>query len=167
MKTHRIHRSILIATLVALVGFSGIATADAYGPGSGYGKRGSSANGDCPRFHDGYRNSRGQWGGVDLTDEQIAQLNHLRTDFHKATTDLRADLRQKELSLQAELAKKEPDAAKAQTLQAEISALRGDLDAKRLAHRMEVRKIAPDAGFGPAMGYGAGPHHGRGSRGWK
>jgi len=167
MKTHRIHRSILIAALVALVGFSGIAIADAYGPGSGYGKRGAGANGDCPRYHDGYRDGRGRWGAANLTDEQIAQVDKLRTDFHNATADLRADLRQKELSLQAELAKKAPDAATAQALQSEISTLRADLDAKRLTHRMEVRQIAPDAGFGPGMGYGAGPHHGRGDRGWK
>jgi Spy/CpxP family protein refolding chaperone len=139
MKTNRITRSILIAAFVALVGLSGIAIAGNYGPGSGYGMRGA--------------------------DEQIAQVDKLRTDFHNATADLRADLRQKELSLQAELAKKAPDAAKAQALQAEISALRADLDAKRLAHRMEVHKIAPDAGFGPEMGYGPGPHHGRGCRG--
>lgn len=161
MKTHRIHRSILIAALVALVGFSGIALADAYGPGPGHGKRGYGASEDCPRYRDG----RGPGGAANLTDEQIAQVDKLRSDFHNATADLRADLRQRELSLQAELAKKAPDAAKAQALQAEISTLRADLDAKRLAHRMEVRQIAPDAGFGPAMGYGAGPHHGRGGRG--
>ncbi|MEE4608688.1 MAG: periplasmic heavy metal sensor [Desulfobacteraceae bacterium] len=165
MKTNRIHRNILIAAIVALVGFSGIALADAYGPGSGYGKS-AGAYGDCPRYHDGHRDGRGRWGAANLTDEQIAQVDKLRTDFHNATADLRADLRQKELSLQAELAKKEPDTAKAQVLQTEISTLRADLDAKRLTHRMEVRKIAPDAGFGQGMGYGAGPHHGRGGRGW-
>ena len=166
MKTNRITRSILIAAFVALVGLSGIAIAGNYGPGSGYGMRGAGPYGDCPRYPDGYRDGRGRWGATNLTDEQIAQVDKLRTDFHNATADLRADLRQKELSLQAELAKKAPDAAKAQALQAEISALRADLDAKRLAHRMEVHKIAPDAGFGPEMGYGPGPHHGRGGRGW-
>lgn len=166
MKTNRIHRSILIAAIVALVGFSGIALADAYGPGSGHGKRGAGTYGDCPRYHDGYHDGRGRWEAANLTDEQIAQLDKLRTDFHDATADLRADLRQKELSLQAELAKKEPDTARAQALQAEISTLRAQLDAKRLAHHLKLRKIAPEVGFGQGMGYGAGPHHGRGGRGF-
>jgi len=94
MKTNRIHRSILIAAIVALVGFSGIALADAYGPGSGHGKRGAGTYGDCPRYHDGYHDGRGRWEAANLTDEQIAQLDKLRTDFHDATADLRADLRQ-------------------------------------------------------------------------
>jgi Spy/CpxP family protein refolding chaperone len=163
MKNHRINRSLVTAAVVALVGISGIAIADAYG--SGTAMRGYGAGSDCPLYHQG----RGGWGAANLTDDQISQIDKLRTDFHNATADLRGDLRQKELSLQAELAKKEPDAAKAQSLQTEISTLRSDLDAKRLAHRMEVHKIAPDAGFGHGPGYGAGPHHGRGGRGggWK
>ena len=157
MKKNRINRSILVVAVIALVGFSGIALAGPGMPGrhAGYG------NPDCPRYQEG----RGPgWGrGADLSDEQIAQIEKLRSDFRAATTDLRGELRQKELSLQAELAKKNPDSAAAVNLQKEISSLSAELDAKRLAHRLEVRKIAPEAGFVP--GYGPGPRHDRGGRG--
>ena len=48
-------------------------------------------------------------------------------------------------------------------LQKEISALSADLDARRLAHRLEVHQIAPEAGWG--AGRGPGAHHGKGGRG--
>jgi len=152
MKSHRIQRTILVVTVVALTGIAGVAFANPYlaGRNLGYG-----GNPDCPRFQNG--------GGkaANLSDEQIAQIEKLRSEFNAATADLRQNLRQKELSLQAELAKKSPDAAAAAGLQKEISALSADLDAKRLAHRLEVHKIAPQAG----LGYGPGPHHGRGGQG--
>jgi Spy/CpxP family protein refolding chaperone len=153
MKANHLNRGILVAAIVALVGFSGIALASPYGGGRhmGYGYN----DNDCPRFQEGRR------GGADLNDEQVAQVEKLRDEFHQATAELRSELRQKELALQAELAKKSPDSAAAAGLQKDISALRADLDAKRLAHRLEVQKIVPEAG----SGYGMGPRHGRGSRG--
>ncbi len=150
-KTARINRSILIAAIAALVGFSGIAAVHAY---DGRGMRGGyGPNADCPRYRDG----RGP-GAASLTDEQVAAVEKLRSEFQKATADLRGELRQKELALRAELAKKTPDEAAAKALQAEVSNLSADLDAKRLAHRLEVQKIAPDSC------YGYGPHHGRGGK---
>ena len=155
MKTNRINRGILVAAIVSLVGFSGIALAGPNSPGRHM--RGDGA--DCPRYQEG----RGPGWGADLSDEQVAQLEKLRGDFHAATADLRGELRQKELALQAELAKKSPDEAAAMALQKEVSALRADLDAKRLAHRLEVHKIAPEAGF--RAGHGPGARHGEGGRG--
>ena len=156
MKKNRINRAVLVTTIIALVGFSGIALAGPYGGGRhmGYG------NPDCPRFEEGRRPG---WG-TDLSPEQVAQLEKLRSEFRAATADLRGELRQKELTLRAELAKKTPDEAAAMAMQKEISALRADLDAKRLAHRLEVHKIAPEAGFGPGFGrgYHQGPRQGQG-----
>jgi Spy/CpxP family protein refolding chaperone len=61
--------------------------------------------------------------------------------------------------MQSELAKAEPDAAKASGLQKEISELQAQLDQKRIDHMVEMRKVAPNAGRGymrggPMMGYG-------------
>ncbi len=50
------------------------------------------------------------------------------------------------MALEAEMAKPEPDAAVAAGLQKELSALKADVGQKRLAHRIEMKKIHPELG---------------------
>ena len=105
--------------------------------------------------HDDY----GQRYDGQMSQEQYEQFQQEQEAFFKDTEDLRANLDDKERALQNELAKDEPDTAKASGLQKEISDLRSQLDQKRVAHMIEMRKLAPDSGRGfrrggPMMGYG-------------
>jgi Spy/CpxP family protein refolding chaperone len=128
------------------------------GPGAGYGPKGYGGQ--------GYQR--------DLSDEDIAKLNQERQAFFEATSELREKHYQKELELRSELAKKAPDAKKAVSLQKEISDLEGQLDQKRVEHRIKMQTENP--GFsagrgrgyrhgGPGMGMGRG-FYGRGGGSW-
>jgi Spy/CpxP family protein refolding chaperone len=99
-----------------------------------------------------------------MTKEEYMQFEQKREAFFKETQEIRANLFEKERDLQTELAKDEPDAAKASKLQKEISELQAQFDQKRINHMIEMRKLNPNIGRGymrggPMMGYG---HHGGG-----
>jgi len=102
----------------------------------------------------------------DLSDEAIQKLDEQREAFFKSTQDLRQNIYQKQLALESEFAKKNPDAKIAKNLQKEISDLRAQIDQKRIENMIEMKEINPaiGAGFmGPGMmGYG----HGSGFRGY-
>ncbi len=110
-----------------------------WGPGAGYGQRGYGGQ--------GYQSN--------LSEEEIAKLNQERQAFFEATSDLREKLYQKELELRSELAKPEPDAKRSAGIQKEISGLKGELDQKRLDHRIKMRKDFPQFGY-RGQGYGRG-----------
>ena len=105
---------------------------------------------------------RGNYGpGYDdqMNKEHYKQFEQKREAFFKETQDLRANLYGKERELQSELAKAEPDGAKASELQKEISELQAQLDQKRIDHMVEMKKLNPKAGRGfmggnSMMGYG-------------
>jgi hypothetical protein len=81
-------------------------------------------------------------------------LDKQRRAFFEETRNLREDLYQKELELRSELAKEDPDAQKATSLQAEISELSAQLDQKRIDHRIKMKKENPE--FFAGRGYGKG-----------
>jgi len=83
-----------------------------------------------------------------LSEDQIQKLQEERAAFQTATRDLRMELQSKVLALRSELAKKEPDAKTAKSLQKEVSALNAELAQKRIEHILEIKKIAPYAGVG-------------------
>ena len=140
----------MIFTILAVFGFTAIAFA---GWGGGYdhmmgpGMRGS-----------GWQGGNGYHGN--LSADEMAQVNQQRAKFFKETEGIRQQLYEKELALQGELAKNNPDTTKASRLQNEISKLQGDLDQKRLEFDIQARKSAPNynrsyrRGHGPMMGYG-------------
>ena len=98
-----------------------------------------------------------------LTEEEITKLNEERNAFFKATQELRQNINQKSLELNSELAKKNPDAKKAGALQKELSGLKGQLDQKRIQHRIRMNKIKPGLGrMGPGFGHKGRGFHGRG-----
>ena len=119
---------------------------------------------------------RGPGCGVveNLSADEIKQLDESRTTFFEAAEDLRRKIYQKKLELASELAKENPDAVTAAALQKEVSDFKGQIDQKRLEHRLRIRGINPDLamGFcggghlGPEMmhqgGYGRGPGCGKG-----
>ena len=126
--------------------------------GEGYGNYGSLHGG--PGMHHGYYGQRGYDYLDNLNDEDIKALEEERSAFLRATDDIRQNLYSKELELRSELYKENPDAAKAQVLQKEISELESTLNQKRIDHMIKVRKLSPNAGRGFMMG---GYHMGYGS----
>jgi len=157
MKTNR--RITMIAGLVAVAVITLTANAVA---GRGMGQRWDGAG-------YGPQQSRGGWTcgrmAVDFTPEQQEQMDAQRQSFLAATQNERQELFAKRLELKAEIAKSEPDSAKAAALQKELSQLRASLDQKRLEHIMVIRKIHPEAGrgfFRESQGMGRGMGQGRG-----
>ena len=95
-----------------------------------------------------------------LSKEDYKKFEQKREAFFKETQDIRTSLIEKERELQSELAKSEPDAAKASQLQKKISKLQSQFDQKRINHMVEMRKLNPNVGRGyssggPMMGYGS------------
>jgi hypothetical protein len=90
------------------------------------------------------------------------KLDEQREAFFKSTQDLRQNIYQKQLALESEFAKKNPDVKIAKNLQKEISDLRAQIDQKQIEHMIEMKKINPAIGsgfMGPGMmghGYGRG-----------
>ena len=117
--------------------------------GRGYGYRGQMQ-------HGGYGAS-GPGAFNNLSKEDIKKLDDERKAFFEDTRDLRREVYQKRLELAAEMAKQNPDAARAAAIQKEISDTKAQLAQKHLDHLFRVRKINPDLG----MGFGGG-----GSRGF-
>ena len=144
--------TITILALVGLIGYSVSAHA-------GWGGRGGNCDGpgyaNCPRG--GY----GPGGGANLTDEQIAVVQKEREAFFEGTRDLRDRVYQKSLELRAEMAKQNPDAAKAAALQKEVSGLHSELAAKRLEQQLKMKKEHPEI-YSKAFGRGSGMGGGRG-----
>jgi zinc resistance-associated protein len=143
--------------VVAVVAIFGMTTLSFAGWGRGYGHMMGPGYGHM----DGYGYSQGGYPG-NLSNEEIARLDKQRAEYFKATENSRQQLYEKELALNSELAKENPDTAKASNLQREISKLQGDLDQKRLDFDIRARKSAPNydrsrrGGYGPMMGYGSG-----------
>jgi zinc resistance-associated protein len=148
---------ITIIAAVALIGFGTLAFAHWNG---GYGYQGWMHGGYG--MHQGYYGDQGTGYGYrgNLNEDQSKAFQKEQETFFKATETIRQNLYSKQLALQSELAKNDPDTAKAAALQNEISKLQAQLDQMRIDHMIKVRKIDPDAGrgyaaMGPMMGYGS------------
>jgi hypothetical protein len=124
--------------------------------GGGYGYM----HGGSGMMHQGYYGEPGYDYRTNLKDEDIKALEEERLAFLTATDRIRQNLYSKELELRSELYKENPDAAKAGTLQKEISELQSELDQKRVDHMIKMRKLSPNDGRGFMMG---GYHMGYGS----
>jgi hypothetical protein len=145
----------MILAVVMMLGLSATGFADGgWGRGRGGYCDGPAAE-DCPR---GY----GPRGGAgNLSDDEIALLQKERAAFFEQTREVRDDLYQKGLELSSELAKKEPDAAKAAALQKEISGLKAQLEQQALDYRLRMRKENSEL-YSKGFGQGRGPGWGRG-----
>jgi Spy/CpxP family protein refolding chaperone len=147
MRSIKLNKILVMVTIVAVVGFGAYAFA---GWGMGYGPQGWGHMGTG--WHHGGYGTQGY--PSELSDEHISKLNKDRQAFIEETSDLRETLYQKELELRAELAKKDPDAKKAVTLQKEISETESQLDTKRVEHRLKMKKENPEMFSGRSYGYG-------------
>jgi Spy/CpxP family protein refolding chaperone len=149
MKNFNAIKIVVLITIIGIVGFGAYAFA---GWGMGYGPQ-RWGHMEPGWHHGGYGNPGFQ---SDLSDEQITKLNKERQAFFDETSNLRENLYQKELELRAELAKKDPDAEKAVSLQKEISELESQLAQKRVEHRIRMQKENPQLFSGKGYGYGYG-----------
>lgn len=95
----------------------------------------------------------------DMTPEQLEKIDALRTAQVKAMVPLRADLKVKEIELDALWRADEPDAKKIIAKVKEIGDIREKMEVARINHQFEVRKIlTPEQrkamkkmGMGPGM----------------
>ena len=161
---NRIASKILaVLTVFTVMGFGVYAFADGE---MGYGRHHAGWNHHGSEWKDGGYGCPGYgYMAGNLSDEQIQKMDEQREAFFKSTEDLRQNIYQKSLALESEFAKKNPDAKIAANLQKEISDLRAQIDQKRIAHMIEMKKINPGLGAG-FMGPGMMGHgYGRGYRG--
>lgn len=80
-----------------------------------------------------------------LSDATIKKLNAEQESFIKATEDLRQTIYEKEIYLKAELVKKEPDTATAQSFQKNISEAHAKFEQKMIVHLIRMKKINLEA----------------------
>jgi zinc resistance-associated protein len=156
MSNTNIKKGLMVLVVVAVIGFGAYAFAHM---GAGFGHQGWMHSGGG-MHHYGYGTPGFGYPG-DLSDEERNDLDNKRKAFFQSTEDLRGDIYSKQLELQSELAKDQPDNQKALELQNRISKLEAQLDQKSLGHMMKMRKISPHSGRefmgGYHMGYGYGP----------
>ena len=151
------YKPMMIAAMVAvLVGIGVYAFAHMGGSYGGYGGYGMMHGG--PMMHQGFYGGSGYGYTGDLSDEDFKALENERRAFYESTEDIRQEIYAKQLELQSEMAKENPDTNRASNLQDDISSLRSKLDQKRIDHMVRIRKINPDAGrgyagMGPMMGF--------------
>jgi zinc resistance-associated protein len=171
MRKYATAKTVIVMTLVLILGSAGSALAyrgwgggnqGGWGcPDDGYAMKrgGGPGQGDqrCPG--EGYTRKRGMGPGYgpgmkDMSQEDVEKMTQLREAFFKDTKTLRSDLRSKSLELRSELVKEDPNLETVKNLQTELSALEAQMDQKRIEHRLEMKKVNPNAGKGFKMGYG-------------
>lgn len=125
-----------------MMGYGGGYGGHMMGPGGGYGGH-MMGPGYGPMM--GYRNGSA-YG--DLSEEDYKKLEAANEKFFEQTRDLRENLDEKRFALEKEWAQENPDTAKIKALQADVSKLRTDFDAKAVEHELEVRKMMPESARG-------------------
>ncbi len=128
------HRT-LAALMIAVVA-AGFALAQ---PGPGTATPAPAAKAQAPMGH----GMRGMQGPAipDMTPEQMEKMDALRTALVKEVLPLRADLKVKEIELDALWRADEPDAKKIIAKVKEIGALRQKMEITRINHRFGMRKL--------------------------
>jgi zinc resistance-associated protein len=91
-------------------------------------------------------------GAANLTPDQAGKLFDLRQKFMDDTAGLRKQMAVKRAELAPLWRAEDPDQKAIEAKQKEINDLRGQLQQKMVAFKLEARKIAPNADFGRGMG---------------
>lgn len=150
MKKIRMRHIIALLAIIGLVSFG--STAMAYRGWMG-------GDGDCPQgAGEGQGRRGGDCGGfaTELTEEQRTQLGEARDAFREDTQELHDQLRDKADALRDVLGADTVDTEAATTLQTELSALKAQLDQKRLTHRIKMQEQFPELEGGPRNKGGRG-----------
>ena len=86
-------------------------------------------------------------------------MKEVDDEFFRKTSSLRDEMRVKRAEINLLLNSEKPDESKIRDAQKQISSIRDQLDQERIRHQLSVKKIVPDARFGPGTGKGF-------NRGW-
>ena len=154
---------------IALLATSGLALAQGWGrgPGMGRGPGGGMGLGPCA-------------ADLNLTPEQIKEMQDSRTKFFNETASLRETLFARNAELRSLWAQKDPNQTEILKKQKEVNDLRAQLQEMAVKHRLQARGVlAPEqqtqlqgylsgsgnfgpgygrrGGFGPGRGMGMGP----------
>ena len=141
----------------------------AFGPGSGRGPGGCPGQGSGPGY---YRSEA--WAKLNLSDEQKTKIEALQTAHQKELRPIREKMFDKSVALRRLWLQTNPDKDKITAAQAEVSALRDEMQNKVTAMRLEIRKVLTpeqqeklvNSGWGRGMGFGPrGGMRGCGERG--
>lgn len=110
---------------------------------------------------------------LELSEEQIDQLNELRQEGRSQMTDLRKEMLRIRNQIQGEVLKDSPDVARLKKLTAKKGEIRAQMELARLEHRLAMREILTEEqrdkmmmrrGHGRRGGFRDGVHgfgHGR------
>jgi zinc resistance-associated protein len=106
----------------------------------------------------------GMMGALNLTPDQAGKLFDLKEKFRNDTAQVRKQMLVKRVELRGLWKAENPDEKAIVAKQKELNALQGQMIEKRVALRLEARKVAPELahGFGHGMGRGMGPGGGMG-----
>jgi len=154
-------RKLMVAVLaIALLATSGLALAQGWGRGMGMGPGDGMGFGPCA-------------ANLNLSAEQIKEMQDLRAKHFNETAVLREKLFAKSAELRSLWAQNEPNEAEILKKQKEVNELRAELQAMGTRHRLQVRGIltpeqqtklqnflSNSGNFGP--GYGKRGGFGRG-----
>ncbi len=102
----------------------------------------------------------GMMGAMNLTPDQAGKLFDLKQKFMNDTADVRKQMMVKHAELAALWKAEKPDQKAIVAKQKELNALKGQMQEKSVAFRLEARKIAPQFGQGFGHGMGHRPRHG-------
>jgi zinc resistance-associated protein len=125
----------LVTLIICVMVMAGAYNANAYKGGAG---------GGCPMM-----SVQGGRYGLQLDEATMAKLDKEQESFFKKTQDLKNEIYAKNLELEAEIAKKNPNMNTVKKVQRELSKLKADFDEKMIEHRINMNKIAP--GYGSRM----------------
>jgi zinc resistance-associated protein len=102
----------------------------------------------------------GMMGAMNLSPEQSGKLFDLKQKFMNDTADVRKQMMVKHAELAALWKAETPDEKAIVAKQKELNAVKGQMQEKSVAFRLEARKSAPQLaqGFGPGMGRGMRGH---------
>lgn len=174
MKTRRITKTVIITSVILLVGGAVAFANGGWGCG-GYGPhmRGYGGHMMGPGYGGGHMMDYGPgwargYGYGHLSEEEAAKLEDAREKFHTDTKELRRKINALRADIRDEMVKDDPDSAKVLKLQKELSKVEADFDLKAIEHRMEINKLVPEKyrGRGFGRGFGRGPG-GRGGYCWQ
>ena len=114
----------------------------AWGPGMGRGFGPGRNCDNCPKNN--------------LTAEQQEKMDSLHKTYQDKTTDARNEIMKKQIDLNAEINKDNPDLKKAKAIQKDINELQAKINDAHLEFIIEAKKVNPDMPFGKGTRMGKG-----------
>jgi zinc resistance-associated protein len=137
---------VVVLALTLILGLAAYSGARPFGGGMGGGM-------DCGMGH-------GMMGAMNLTPEQAGKLFDAKEKFRNDTAQVRKQMLIKRVELRGLWKAENPDEKAIVAKQKELNTLQGQMIEKKVALRLEARKIAPELaqrfGHGKGQGMGAG-----------